>query len=453
MASNPMQRKIRNSFLLGILVTLLIAGVVIVFLLLSIKQKDEEIQTITAARRSVFVLNKDVKAGEILTQDMFDNREIQVDSIPAEAVDITYDDITSWGLQTKEGEVVCRDTWGLYLDRSMDGQVSDTIMEIYENTGNEFLDSNGKKVEKGNNYVTSGGIIEKIDSVSDAKKDEYGMFLVDSEGKNDKEVRVYQEATTGEFYTFKIDTSVLNTAGSVTRIKEYIDIKDVPVLAKIDMNANTVITKQFVVQSDEQVTDDTRQEEYNVVVLPMDLMTGDYIDVRLMAPNGQNFIVVSKAQVEIPMNADGTYVADTIKLNLREDEILTMSSAIIEAAGLNGAKLYATRYVEPAMQEGSAVTYTPNSAVTKQLQAYMTTDMNGDGKITSDDYINLVKDAENILKVRYSESAKKIRNEYLQQYIDSVTPEEFKGNVEAGLEESIGTSLTTRQQYLESLGY
>ena len=40
MASNPMQRKSRNSFLLGIIVTLLITGVVIAFLLLQLKQKN-----------------------------------------------------------------------------------------------------------------------------------------------------------------------------------------------------------------------------------------------------------------------------------------------------------------------------------------------------------------------------------------------------------------------------
>ena len=34
MASNPMQRKARNSFLLGMIITLLITGAIIVFLFL-----------------------------------------------------------------------------------------------------------------------------------------------------------------------------------------------------------------------------------------------------------------------------------------------------------------------------------------------------------------------------------------------------------------------------------
>ena len=71
MASNPMQRKARNSFLLGIIVTLLITGVVIAFLFLQLKQKSDQIKEQEAAKRSVYILAQDVKAGQILTQDMF----------------------------------------------------------------------------------------------------------------------------------------------------------------------------------------------------------------------------------------------------------------------------------------------------------------------------------------------------------------------------------------------
>ena len=281
-------------------------------------------------------MTQDVTAGQILTQDMFQMKKIHKDSIPAIATEITYDEIESWYLQTKEGEAVCRDIWGLYLDRSGDGQTSDTIMEIYENSGNAFFDTNGNKVEIGDNYVMAGEITEKVDSVDKAKKDEYGMFFVDTQG-NDKAIRVYQEPISGEFYVLKIDTNSLNTAGNVVRVKEYIDIKNVPVLARVDMNANTVITKDMVVQSDEQVTSDTRQVEYNMITLPIDLMTNDYVDIRLKVPSGQNLIVVSKTQIEVPINADGSYIPDTIKVKLREDEILAMSSAIVEAYGIKGA--------------------------------------------------------------------------------------------------------------------
>ena len=199
------------------------------------------------------------------------------------------------------------------------------------------------------------------------------------------------------------------------------------------MNKNTVMTANLVVQSNEVVTDDTREQEYNMVVLPVDLMTDDYIDIRLMTPSGQDFIVVSKAKVTIPVNADGSYIADTMKVNLREDEILSMSSAIVEAYGLLGSKLYATKYVEAGMQEPSSPTYTPNAAVTAQIE----------------NNPNIVERAKEELKSRYSDAAKKTRNDYLQSIINN--SEDYSSNIQDKADDNITKQNTARQKYLESL--
>ena len=128
-----------------------------------------------------------------------------------------------------------------------------------------------------------------------------------------------------------------------------------------------------------------------------------------------------------------------------------MSSAIVEAAGLKGSKLYASRYVEPAMQEGGQVTYTPNAAVTAQIQAYA--DPDGNGLIDNpENFINLVEEAEEILQARYSEAAKRARNEYLQKSVDTaIQNEEYLENIQDKSEIDIGTALTNRKQYLETL--
>ena len=375
----------------------------------------------------MYALAEDVKAGQTLTEDMFVLKSIHRESIPSNATAVP-EVIESWFLQTKEGEMVSTDKNGLYFDRTDETKNSDSIVEVMQNTGNTFEDNNGKQVANGDYYIILNGRTEKLSSSQETVQDQYGMFFVDTQGK-DKITRVYQEELTGEYYTFKLDVN--NTK---VRVKEYIDIKNVPVLARVDMNANTVITPQLVVQSDEMITDDTRKEEYNMVVLPVDLMTNDYVDIRLMTPQGQNFIVVSKVQVDVPMNADGTYVADTIRVNLREDEILSMSSAIVEAYGL-GAKIYVTKYVDPAMQQAALPTYTPNASVTAQIQADP----------------NIVEIAKQELASRYSEAAKNARNQYLQQLINST--ENYIENVNESIVENVGTSMTARQQYLESLGY
>lgn len=437
MVSNPMQRKSRNAFLLGIIVTLIIAGAIIALLLVQLKQRDDKIKAEQAAKVKVYTLSTNVKAGQVITQDMFTEQEVNRYTIPNNALE-TPSDISTWGLQTKEGEYVYTDRYGLlYLYRDSEDKPADNIIEVIKNTGDTIEDSKGNKIANGELYVDVEGTIEKVTSnSSNMQTDEAGQFFVDTQGK-DKITRVYQEELTYQFYVYKIDTSTVNTSGSQTRIKEYIDIQEVPMIARVNMNANTIVTPELVVRSSENITDDTREEEYNMLVLPIDLMTGDYVDIRFMTPTGQNFIVVSKAKVEVPMNNDGTYVSDTIKVNLREDEILSMSSAIVEAYGLNGSKLYVTKYTDPAMQEAATPTYVPNAAVTSQIQSNP----------------NIVEVAKEELKARYSEASKKVRNDYLQQYINGVDSNEYNTNIQEGMNEDIGTSLTTRKKYLDSLNY
>ena len=438
MASNPMQRKSRNSFLLGIIVTLIFTGAVIALLLVQLKDKNEELLMQQQSKRSVFTLTETVKANQIITRDMIAEKSIDMNSIPANATELTALDIDAWFLQTKEGESIFTDKYGWYIDRTLANKPSDSIVEVVKNNGDTFKDNKDQDVANGDYYVEIEGIIEKIASTS-VQTDDYGYFYVASTN-HDKITRVYQELDTEEFYVFKLDTSTMNTTGTRKRVKEYIDIKNVPVVARIDMYENTVITPELVVQSDRIVTDDTRVEEYNMITLPIDLMTNDYVDIRLKTPSGQNFIVVAKVQVDVPMNADGTYLADKIRVNLREDEILAMSSAIVEAYGLKGAELYVTKYVDPAMQKAAYPTYTPNAAVTAQIDA------NGDGII---DNPNLVENAKQLLAARYSEAAKKARNDYLQQVINGEA--DYIGNIEEGTEESLTNSITARQKYLESL--
>lgn len=414
MASNPMQRKSRNSFLLGMILTLLITGVIIALLFLQLKQKTEQLNAELNAKVNVYALTQDVKSGQVLTQDMFALKKIHRDSIPSNATAL-LSVIDTWFLQTKDGTMVNTDSEGLYLNKP------DSILEIKE--------------ENGEKYKYSGEAKIAVSSRDEIVQDDDGAYVVDTSNSVDKITRVYQEVLTGEYYIYKLDNSSMSTGNNTTRVKEYLELQNVPVLAKVGMNANTVMTKELVVQSDEVVTDDTRKQEYNMVVLPVDLMTDDYVDIRLMTPAGQDFIVVSKAKVDIPVNSDGSYVTDTMRVNLREDEILSMSSAIVEAYGLLGSKLYATKYVEPGLQQPSSPTYTPNAAVTAQIQSNP----------------NIVNVASEELKTRYSDSAKKNRNDYLQSIINN--SEDYTSNVQGKVEEDAKKQSTSRQKYLESLNY
>ena len=194
------------------------------------------------------------------------------------------------------------------------------------------------------------------------------------------------------------------------------------------MTANTVITSSLVVRTDEVQTNDVRTQEYNMLVLPTELGPEDYVDVRLMLPNGQDFIVVSKKRVGIPQTSDGTYMADTITMNLAEDETISMSAAIVEAYKINGSKIYVTKYTDPGIQEKSIETFIPTQEIAEL--------------INSDP--NIVTTAREALKARYTTGLKNVNS--VKNGL-----ERNDENVKTKTDESIQTTQQNRKQYLESL--
>ena len=69
MAMNPMQRKANNSFLLGILITLLITGIIIGFLILQVSKLNKELKTEEAKKVKAYVIADTIKSGETITED------------------------------------------------------------------------------------------------------------------------------------------------------------------------------------------------------------------------------------------------------------------------------------------------------------------------------------------------------------------------------------------------
>ena len=215
--------------------------------------------------------------------------------------------------------------------------------------------------------------------------------------------------------------------------KQYLELNSVPLVAKVDMNKNTVITTELISKSDDVVQDDVRKQEYNMLVLPMDLTTGDYIDVRIQFPSGQDYIVVSKKEVEMP-TMNGIDSEDTLWINLSEDEILHMSCAIVEAFRINGTKLYVTKYTEPGMQEAATPTYPINASVRNQI--------NNDP--------NIVERAMNEIRARYDQGLTDLRNNDINPIIEAAG-EQSDGTLQSNMQQSITNSKNSRKEYLDSL--
>lgn len=308
MAVNPMQRKANNSFLLGILITLLITGVIIALLLMQLSKLNAQMKKSEANKVYAYVVTSEIKSGT----------EIQSSQIQG--------------------------------------------VEINSNVTSEVI------------------------------------------------------------YSSKTADNQADVAGNLfpTGLK-----------AKVDLHPGTIVTSD-VTYEDELVAADVRKVEYNIITLPTQLQTGEYIDVRLTLPNGQDYIVVSHKQVEIP-TINGIDSESCVWIELSEDEILTMSNAIVEAYRMNGAKLYATRYVEAGMQDAATVTYLPSDEVIALMQKDP----------------NIVQTAKNAIFARTRTDEKAV----IRNPINSAkNNEDAEDNLTEGVTSEIQGLQEERQKYLESLG-
>lgn len=88
MATNPMQKKARNSFILGILVTVVVMGLIVALLLMQLmKLKDEEAER-QARLVSVYALNTDVKSGDTVDASMLTKVTTDSSAAPTDAVSL-----------------------------------------------------------------------------------------------------------------------------------------------------------------------------------------------------------------------------------------------------------------------------------------------------------------------------------------------------------------------------
>lgn len=86
MAKNPMQRKAQNSFLLGMLITLLITGIIIAVLVVQLTKITKEQKEAKANLKNVYVVSTDIASGESVTIDKLTTKTMDATTIPSNAI-------------------------------------------------------------------------------------------------------------------------------------------------------------------------------------------------------------------------------------------------------------------------------------------------------------------------------------------------------------------------------
>ena len=316
MPVNPMQRRVRNSFLVGFLVALLIMAIVVMGLIYKMKGLEEAKAKIEALQQDLYVAAPDIASGEVVTMDSFMIERLQT------TVDPTL-------------------------------VVSDEDFMFWED---------GVPIEK------------------------------------------------------------FNDDGSV---------KQKEMVMKVNVPAGTIVTKDMLADSTQDITNDRRIQEFNMILLPSQLAEGDYIDIRLSLPKGQDYIVLAKKRV---LQATET----GIWLNLSQEELLTINNAIVESYRITGSKLYAIEYSEPGIQEAAETTYP-----------------------VSGDVLNLIKNDPNIVEVAKTEIYNKYyaneqamamqRAQVIQPAVDE-NGTSYGSDVEAKNQEENSKIQAARAEYVSTLG-
>ena len=142
----------------------------------------------------------------------------------------------------------------------------------------------------------------------------------------------------------------------------YITAEDLGSTAIVDMYEGMTVMTNMVTPV--KIATDTREYEMQVVNLMVDQLENDYVDIRIMFPDGSDYLVLPKKVVKnlsLENCVFWTY--------LNEEEILRMASATIDAYTVTGTKIYATRYVEDNLQSQAIPTYLVNASVQDMMDS------------------------------------------------------------------------------------
>ena len=106
-----------------------------------------------------------------------------------------------------------------------------------------------------------------------------------------------------------------------------------------------------------------REIEYRFIELSFNISVGDYLDVRIRYPNGEDFIVASHKKL-IALNEE----KGSVILQVNEEEILMLSSAEYDLKQYGGTKVYAAICRDEPKSVFSIVDYVPSAKISKLLQ-------------------------------------------------------------------------------------
>lgn len=164
-----------------------------------------------------------------------------------------------------------------------------------------------------------------------------------------------------------VDDTMVDVQAQVTALSSdsYMQYEDLGKMLTVDVKAGQPVMANTL--SDEIFQNDTRVVEIGVATLMLDQKENDFVDIRIMFPDGSDYLVLSKVKVRLLSLENNIFYGA-----LTEDEIITLSSATIDAFTITGTKLYITKYIVPSLQEDGI----PNYPIRQETLNLMSSDPN-----------------------------------------------------------------------------
>ena len=114
------------------------------------------------------------------------------------------------------------------------------------------------------------------------------------------------------------------------------------------------------------ITDDERRVELRELELPQTLRENEFVDIRIVFPNGEDYLVVGHKRVYRMIRDDEGEVL-ALQLRLLEEELLRYQAACVDTKTYQDTRLYAVQYTGE-FQSAAQVYYPVNRAVFRLLQ-------------------------------------------------------------------------------------
>lgn len=206
--------------------------------------------------------------------------------------------------------------------------------------------------------------------------------------------------------------------------------------AEVEIPSESMVLENVIKKTGEEIRNDERLIEYNMMVLPTQLKNGDYIDIRFMLPTSEDYIVLSKKYVE-------QTTATSVWIKVTEEELLSMNSAIIDAYTIKGSKIHATIYSNPGIQDAAEPTYPVNDNILNL--------MNSNSNIIDEAKAELVKRWNVDSNPLNSETDYRDSRNNIDSYTNNMTTDAFAGQVQTNIAEEVNRLSTSRSEYVSNL--